>query len=79
LTYAFRLATARKPSADELSVLNQVLCEQRAQYSQDAESAQKLLSVGEYHPTSNASTADLAAWATVASMILNLDETVTKI
>ena len=79
LTYAFRLATARQPRADELSVLLQVLGEQRTQYRQDAESAQKLLGVGEYHPKSNASPADLAAWATVASMILNLDETVTKI
>lgn len=79
LRYAFRLATARPPTAAELKVLAQVLGEQRAEFQKDQEGAKKLLGVGEYRASSTAAPADLAAWATVASMILNLDETVTKI
>jgi hypothetical protein len=79
ISYAFRLATARKPSADEVKVLARVLEDQRSAYAKDPGAAHKLLSVGEYKASGKASEGDLAAWATIASMILNLDETVTKI
>jgi hypothetical protein len=79
LAYAFRLATARKPSADELRILSQTLEAQRAAFGSNPDSARQLLGVGAYRATSGVSESDLAAWATVTSMILNLDETVTKI
>jgi hypothetical protein len=79
LAYAFRLATARKPASDEIRILARVLEEQRAVFAKDPEAARKLLSVGAYQAAGKVSESDLAAWATVASMILNLDETVTKI
>ncbi|HNC99571.1 MAG TPA: DUF1553 domain-containing protein, partial [Myxococcota bacterium] len=79
LAYAFRLATARKPSSDEIRILSQTLEAQRAAFGKDPASARQLLGVGAYRATCGASESDLAAWATVTSMILNLDETVTKI
>lgn len=79
LNYAFRLATARKPKADELKVLQKVLEAQLKTYAQSPEAAQKLLSVGSYRAKGSCTPEQLAAWSTVASMILNLDETVTKI
>ncbi len=79
LAYAFRLATARKPSTDEIRILAQTLEAQRAAFAKDPEAARKLLGVGTFKATAPVSETDLAAWATVTSMILNLDETVTKI
>ena len=40
--------------------------------------ADRLVAVGESARDSRIETADLAAWTTVTSAILNLDETITK-
>jgi hypothetical protein len=71
LEWAFRLATSRKPSADEVQVLEETLRAQLADFQKDSASAKKYLKTADASP-------ELAAWTTVASMILNLDETVTK-
>ena len=42
------------------------------------EAAKKLLAVGESPRDATLNEAELAAWTTVASTILNLDETITK-
>ena len=47
-------------------------------YRKDASASEKLLAVGSYKAVSGVASAELAAWTTVASVILNLDETVTK-
>ncbi len=78
IAFAFRLATARRPSAAETAVLRRVYDEQLALYRANAEAATKLLAVGESPRNEKLDAAELAAWTTVASMILNLDETVTK-
>jgi hypothetical protein len=78
LAYAFRLATGRRASAQELDVLLGVLNQQVDDFRKDGASAEKLLAVGAFKPTAELDKAELAAWATIASMILNLDETVTK-
>jgi hypothetical protein len=78
LTLAFRLATARGPSAKELGVLRQVLEKQLVKYRGDEPAALQLLRVGESGRDERLSPTELAAWTIVASVILNLDETVTK-
>jgi hypothetical protein len=78
ITFAFRLATARRPSEAELGLLKRAFDQQLLAYRNDSEAAVKLLSVGESKRNENLDAAELASWATVASMILNLDETVTK-
>ena len=78
LAYAFRLATARKPGADEIKVLKEVLDRQLAGFGNDKEAAGKLLGVGGFKASESLDASELAAWTTIASMILNLDETVTK-
>jgi hypothetical protein len=78
IDFGFRLATARPPSEKEKEVLLSVYKEQLAQYSANKEAATKLLSVGESKPDPAIDTAELAAWTSVASMILNLDATITK-
>ena len=76
--YAFRLATARAPAADEIKVLLDVYSRQLAEYRKNNEAAEKLMTVGSFKSRIGLDQSELAAWTTIASMLLNLDETVTK-
>ncbi|TXT39126.1 MAG: hypothetical protein FD138_159 [Planctomycetota bacterium] len=78
ITFAFRLTLARKPTARELTVLRRVFEQQLARFQVDPAAATKLLSVGESPRNEQLPAAELAAWSAVASVILNLDEAVTK-
>jgi hypothetical protein len=78
LAFAFRLATARRPSDRESGALKRILDAQLAHYRNDREAAEKLISIGESKQTDSFDVSELAAWATVCSTILNLDETVTR-
>ena len=78
LIYAFRLATARKPTGKEVGVLRDLLKARLADFRKDRRSAVKLLGVGESPRDTRLDPSELAAWTTVASVILNLDETITK-
>ena len=76
--FAFRIATARFPTSDELGVLLRVYQTELGEFQSDTESAVKLLSYGEAKRNEALDPAELAAWTMVANLILNLDETVTK-
>ncbi len=76
--YAFELATARKPKPDECQVLIRTYNEQVETYRQDEDAARALVSVGESPRDETLDVPELAAYTTVASIILNLDETITK-
>ena len=78
LAYAFRLATARQPTGKETGVLRGLLEKRLTGFRRDRQAAIKLLSVGESPRDVRLDAAELAAWTTVASVILNLDETITK-
>jgi hypothetical protein len=78
LNHAFRLATARRPSVDEAQVLLARLQRLRAQYAGDEAAAKKLLSVGESKRDEQLPAAEHAAWTSLCSLILNLDEVVSK-
>jgi hypothetical protein len=78
IAYAFRLATARKPSKEEVKVLRSLFDGRLTAYRHDRQGALKLLGVGESPRDPRLDVAELAAYATVASVIFNLDETVTK-
>jgi len=78
IAYAFRLATARKPSKQEIKVLRTLLDGRLKAYRLDRPGAMKLLSVGESALNPKLEIAELAAYTTVASVIFNLDETISK-
>jgi hypothetical protein len=78
IAFAFRLATARNPNAEETRVLRDLERAQLAEYQAHPEDAEKLLHVGESKADAKDKPAELAAWTMVASAILNLDETITK-
>jgi hypothetical protein len=78
LTFAFRLPLARKPKPEEVTVLKRILIQQSAHFAEHPDAIKKLLTVGESPRDEKLDQAELAAWTTVTSVILNLDETVTK-
>ena len=78
IAYAFRLATARQPTGAETGVLRRLLQKRLEGFRKDPRSAAKLIGVGESPRDTRIDPAELAAWTTVASTILNLDETITK-
>ena len=78
IAYAFRLATARQPTPDESAVLRKIFAKQVEVYQSNNKAATELLAVGESPRDEKLPAAELAAWTTVASTILNLDETVSK-
>jgi len=78
IAFAFRLATARRPDAEELDVLRGQYEAHLAEFHNDAEAAGKVLGVGDSPRDDAIDTAQAAAWTMVANVILNLDETVTK-
>ena len=69
---------SRPSRAEETEILRDVLNEYLAHYSEDTESAKQLLSVGETKRDEAIEESMHAAWTMLCSMILNLDETVTR-
>lgn len=78
ISFAYRLTTGRKPASKELSVLRDLARVQLLAYKKDPSAARKLAGVGDSPLDGKLSPVELAAWTTVASVILNLDETITK-
>ena len=71
-------ATGRRPDAEETAILIEQFEDQLNTYSRDPGGAQRLLSVGQSPRNDSLNTNELAAWTTVASMILCLDETLNR-
>lgn len=78
LDYGFQLVTARHPSATEKSTLRDLLEKNLSRYHNDKTAAEKLISQGESPVDKKVDAADLAAYTMVASLLLNLDETLNK-
>jgi hypothetical protein len=78
ISFAFRLATARRPRTPELAILLDHFHRFQDRFRTDTQAATKLASEGERSRDATLDTSDLAAYTSVASLILNLDETVTK-
>lgn len=78
ITLAFRLLTSRVPSAGELSALQSLFTTERTRFASAPASARALRRVGARAPVAALDPVDVAAYAVVASTIMNLDEAVNK-
>ena len=72
------MATSRLPTPQELAVLKQAYNRNLSEYRRHPERARDYLQVGESPRDNRIDLAEHAAWAGVASLILNLSETITK-
>jgi Protein of unknown function (DUF1553)/Protein of unknown function (DUF1549)/Planctomycete cytochrome C len=71
-------ATSRAPTEHERSVLRDLYEQMHQRFARQKGAADALLAVGESPVPKELDPVDLAAWTTVAQVILNLDETITK-
>ena len=78
LGYGFLLATARQPSENEAGILLGSLRRYRDRYETNPEDADRYLATGEHRSDAGVTAPELAAYTAVASMLLNLDETITR-
>jgi hypothetical protein len=78
LELAFRLATARRPKPAERDILLAGLEQHLATYHKDPKAAVKLVGTGEFPMNEKLDVCELAAYTTLASLILNFDEVITK-
>ena len=74
----FQRCHTRPPTDDETAVLLAELKARTGQYQSDPESAKQLLAVGESEVDSTLAPTELAAWTSVARVMMNLSEFVTK-
>lgn len=78
LDHMWRLALSRPISEAERAILEQTLAEQLAKFTQDKPAAESLTKIGDLPRLVDIDVSELAAWAAVASVILNLNETITN-
>jgi hypothetical protein len=74
----FRLVLAREPRPTELRVLTDGLKRNLSDFHSDPTAARKLIGVGESRADASLDPAELASYTATASLILNLDETITR-
>lgn len=78
LELAYQWVTARKPQAAVLEVLLDQLSGQRSHYQDRTDAATELLAHGDSPRNESLDPVEHAAWMVVCSLLLNLDETLTR-
>jgi hypothetical protein len=78
LRYGFRLVTGRTPSAAEEQVLHDSFEYHLDYFSDKKNDVKAFLSQGEAKPDTSLDERELAAYTSIGSLLLNLDEAVTK-
>jgi hypothetical protein len=78
LDWAWKQALQRPPRDDERAVAKSLLDKQLARFAKAPDDATKLLHDGLAPPPADLPPAELAAWTSIARVILNLHETITR-
>jgi hypothetical protein len=78
LVFAWRTTLGRQPSPQELAVLARTLSTQLETYRNDRAAAANLIQIGDLPRPEGLDDSELAAWTTVANVLLNLNETISN-
>jgi len=78
IAHAFKLVVSRDPRSEEVRILRDSLHGFMGRFQKDSKAALKYLNYGASARDQNLSPGELASYTAVASLILNLDETITK-
>ncbi|MEJ7594561.1 MAG: DUF1553 domain-containing protein [Planctomycetaceae bacterium] len=78
IVLAFRIVLARLPGNSEQATLQKILAEARAHFTTTPTGAAEFLSIGNSPRDTSLNPVDLAAWSAVMSVIMNLDESISK-
>jgi hypothetical protein len=76
--FAVRQALGRAAEPEEVEVLLGLYHKHAESYAKDTAAAGQLVSVGQSKPPEDLPASELAAWTSVARVILNLHETITR-
>jgi hypothetical protein len=75
---AYRQALCRTAQPEEVTLLRSVYAKHLSQYQGDRAAAEAFLGVGDLPVPKDLDAAELAAWTSVARVVLNLHETITR-
>jgi hypothetical protein len=78
VAFAYRTALSRAPRPEEVALLRRLYRSQYARYSADRTAAEKVIAAGEQPVAKGLDAVELAAWTSVARVLLNLHETITR-
>jgi hypothetical protein len=79
VAFGYQLVAARTPKALVSQILSSAFNEEFEHYKKNPEAAAKLLATGDSKRDESLNTAEHAAWTIVASMLLNLDEVISRL
>jgi hypothetical protein len=78
LAYLYRRVLARPLNDSEAKVLLPLVSKHKSHYAANTDATKQLLSVGQMAAPTDIPAADLAAWTSVARIVLNLHETIMR-
>jgi hypothetical protein len=78
IAWMFRAATCREPTEPERAILLRGFRRNRVHFAADQDAATKLVGVGASKPDPALDPVELAAYAGIAGVVLNLDEVLSK-
>lgn len=78
INWAYRLALSRLPQTKELEIMSQLYEKHKSEYTENPDVANTLAAIGEAPTTQGIEPIELASWTSVARVILNLHETITR-
>lgn len=78
IVWAWRVVTSREPEPREIEIVKSIFDKHAAEYAADQKAAEQLLSVGNRPYSGELNAGELAAWTSVARVLLNLHETINR-
>ena len=78
INWAYQWTLSRTPQPKELEIITSLYEKHRAEYTINLDAANALVATGEASLTEGVEPDELAAWTSVARVILNLHETITR-
>jgi hypothetical protein len=78
IAFAMRTATSRRPSAEEIDILERLLETSRIAFREEEGAAEAHLAIGSSALANSADPIELASWSQVTRAILNLHETINR-
>ena len=75
---AFRIVLARLPGDSEQATLQEILMHARTHFTTNPTAAEEFLSLGNSPRDTSLRPTDLASWSAVMSVLMNLDESISK-
>ncbi len=78
IAFLYRTVLSRAPESQELAIVQQALEQNLARFAKDGDAAKKVVRIGESQPKTGLAESEVAAYALIANLVLNLDETVNR-